>query len=290
MSNDNNKKKRFEGLLQFREALRQSIVCLQASMGERFAHSIQSSLIRSLDEAPDNASYFHLLFGMGDKHIGDVAVQKDMRDHHILARIYQQKETDLKDELSWSALQKAQVSAWLDPSDAQATSYFFRIISMACNSLQPIDLNEASSWGSVLKSQSLKKANEAFTFLKSCQSQYSFSSERLAALEDYLERLLPLLRKSQSIHLLADGASIGLIVEGQSLTALPEGMQLFFDSLAPCRAHTLAINCSRAQTQFAMFTPIRMNHVNLGVPSLKATLVISEIKRGKKQKSKPLAS
>lgn len=290
MSDDKFKKKRFEGLIHFREALRQSIVCLQASMGDRFAHSLQSELVRTLDESAPNASAFHLLFASQGRDLGQVDTKEQMRNHHVLARIYQQQATDLKDELHWNGQSDAQLSAWLDPSDAQATAYFTRLVSMVCNGSGPLDLKEASSWGSMIQSKAMRKPSDCAAFIEQCQIQFGFCHERKIAMLEFADRLLPLLRSTKSVHLLADGTSIGIMIEGQARVQLPHATQMFFDQLASCRAHTMAINCMSSQVQFAMFTPVRMNHANLGVPALKGLIVLHDLKRAKKLKTSKLAS
>ncbi len=278
MSDEKPKKKRFEGLIQFKEALRQTIVCLQASMEDRFASSLQSELVRRLDE--NTEQMHHLLFATSGA-VGKVDDSEHMTEQHLLARIYQQQSEDLRTELTCTQPDPAHITVWLDPADPLVTSYFFRLISLACNGTDSFDLKDCLAWGSVLRSQAIQDQQAAEAFVKNCSNQYGFSWDRTEIMLGFVQALAGLLQTCDSIHLVADGSYVGLLVEGKTKACLPQNLQMTMNKLASCDAHTIAINCAsdpNASTQFAMLMPIRLQSKAVCASLLKGFVVLNNVR------------
>jgi hypothetical protein len=289
MSDEKPKKKRFEGLIQFKEALRQTIVCLQASMEDRFASSLQSELVRRLDE--NTEQMHHLLFATSGS-VGKVDETQQMTEQHLLARIYQQQSENLKTELICTQPDPAHITVWLDPADPLVTSYLFRLISMACNSAETFDLKDCLAWGSVLRSQAIQDQAAAEDFVKNCSTQYGFSWDRTTIMLSFVQALSELLQSCESIHLVADGSYVGLLIEGRTKASLPQNLQMTMEKLASSDAHTLAINCPsdpNACTQFAMLMPIRLQSKAVCASLLKGFVVLNNVRRKPKTQKNKLA-
>lgn len=279
MSDEKPKKKRFEGLIQFKEALRQTIVCLQASMEDRFASSLQSELVRRLDE--NTEQMHHLLFATSGV-VGKVDESQQMTEQHLLARIYQQQSEDLRTELTCTQSDPAHITVWLDPADPLVTSYFFRLISLACNGTDAFDLKDCLAWGSVLRSQAIQDQQAAEDFVKNCSAQYGFSWDRTGIMLGFVQAISGLLQTCDSIHLVADGSYVGLLIEGKTIACLPQNLQVTVNKLASTDAHTIAINCAAdasASTQFAMLMPIRLQSKAVCASLLKGFVVLNNIRR-----------
>ncbi|MDQ3235519.1 MAG: hypothetical protein M3Q07_27225 [Pseudobdellovibrionaceae bacterium] len=279
MSEEKPKKKRFEGLIQFKEALRQTIVCLQASMEDRFASSLQSELVRRLDE--NTEQMHHLLFATSGA-VGKVDEKQQMTEQHLLARIYQQQSEDLRTELTCTQSDPAHITVWLDPADPLVTSYFFRLVSLACNGTVSFDLKDCLAWGSVLRSQAIQDQQAAEAFVKNCSTQYGFSWDRTGIMLGFVQALAELLQSCDSIHLVADGSYVGLLIEGKTKASVPQNLQATMAKLASSDAHTIAINCSAdpsISTQFAMLMPIRLQSKAVCASLLKGFVVLNNIRR-----------
>lgn len=79
------KKKRFEGLSQFKGYPRQALVCLQASLKGQIATEAQSSYLKELN---DNATtpYTSLILSLGQI-LENINSSNDLENHHALIRI-----------------------------------------------------------------------------------------------------------------------------------------------------------------------------------------------------------
>lgn len=279
MSEERPKKKRYEGLIQFKDSLRQSIVCLQASMEDRFLHSLHSAWIRKLDE--EHAPLHHLIFAMGRQSIGEVNVAQDMTDHHLLARICQQQSADLCSEIIWAKGPTPQLTAWLDPSDFTVSSLLFRMISLACDLSKSFDLKTCMAWGGVLQSANWQSAEEAQQFLRSSQKQFGLSESRVTILKAFLDRALGLLQNKGAVHFIGDGLSIGILIEGSPLEAEAETIARAIAQLPQSAAHTILINRPRDPAeplQLVILTSIRASSHFKGASMLKGFVLINNIR------------
>ena len=276
MSDDKPKKKRFEGLIQFKDGLRQTIVCLQASMEFRFASSLQSELIRKLD---DNSNLMHhLLFAEQTQKIGQIDSVEQIQPHHLLTQIYQLQGDNLRQELSGSMGGPAHLSIWLDPSDHLITSYFFRLVSLACNSSDIFDLKNCLTWGSLLYSKSSVTREAIDEFILECIQTYGFCQDRIEIMQTFINNLSPSLQTLTSIHLIADGSYIGLLIEGKTGTEFQAHLPALIQNLASSNAHTIAINSSTAPnlpSQFVMLTPLRIPNRTMSPFALKGLVLIN---------------
>lgn len=279
MADERPKKKRYEGLIQFKDSLRQSIVCLLASMENRFALSLHSALIRKLDE--DHAPRHHLIFAMGGTAIGSLESPEDISDHHLLARICQQQTADLRSEISWPEGPLPQLSVWLDPADPIVSSLLFRTISLACNLSKPFDLKDCMAWGGILNSQAWQSREQAQLFLSESQKQFGLSKLRSSVLKAFIEQALSLLQPEGQVHLLGDGLSIGLLIEGRALAAEAETIAAAIAQLPGGAAHTIIVNRPRDPAeplQLAILTAIRMSSPSRGASALKGFVLINNIR------------
>jgi hypothetical protein len=290
MSDDKPKKKRFEGLIQFREALRQSLVCLQASLDQRFATALQSKLLHNLNENPDQA--FHLLLSSQGA-IGQVDELEQITDRHLLIRIYQQQAEDLSSEITLSNSDPAQIRAWLDPTDSMVSSYFFRLASLACNNAIEFDLKHCLAWGSTLKTRPVNSGAEIEAFLSEYGQKFGLSPERSRIMREFVQALSPLLSSLKQIHLMGDGAYVGLLLEGFASEGLGKVLPNFLAQLKNSGAHTLAINIPedpKQAIQFAMLVPVRPAGKSLRVHPLRGLIILDRVRRRSPAKLKQIAS
>lgn len=286
MTEEKPKKKRFEGLIHFKEALRQTIVCLQAAMEDRFASTLQSNLIKQLDQNPEQA--FHLLFGIKQA-VGEINQASDLKSSHLLARIYQQQSEDLRQEICCPAQDLKHINMWINPSDPLMASYFFRLVSLACQGHPQFDLKDSLSWGSVMRSQEVSDVKSTLAFVESCSNQYGFTWDRQTIVQEFVQSLAPILQTFSSVHLHADGSYISFVVEGMPKADLRNQFCSWVQKLSESGAHSLAINIPEEPslpTQFAVLMPIRLQNKSVNIPYLKGFILLHQICR-KKEAEKP---
>ncbi len=278
MSEVKPKKKRYEGLIQFKDALRQTIVCLQASMDTRFAHSLHSPWLKKLDE--DHAPQHHLLFATDKGCISDGLAAKDLDENHLLACIHQQQTADLRSEISWNKGLRTKISAWVDPGDMLISSVLFRLISMACNTAIPFDLKDCLSAGGVIKSREWQQFEEGRQFIDECQTQFGLNPQRIKVFKSFLLLSQNLIKDSGKVHLIGDGLAIGILIEGLSLQ---KDANLLAAALAPLAQgnHTIIVNRPESlhePLQLAILTAIRMPSQLKGSSSLKGFVFLNNIR------------
>lgn len=248
------KKKRFEGLIHFKDSLRQTVVCLQASLSSKFATSVQSEFVRKLDEGSDDAHF--LLFSSGTQ-VGQVDEEHDLCSHHILSRIHQKEAGELADEVCWHRHDKSKVSVWIDPSDHLAASAIYRIISCICYSGQTLNLKDCQNWGSLITSHSYTDLNKAKAWLNQWQGFYQLNIERLNLIRSSLEQLTPDFTAIDQLYLSSDGTSISLIIEGELLDQLKNNLDQTVEKLRGLSYHSVIINMSD-KDQLCLTSPIRL--------------------------------
>lgn len=278
MSEEKPVKKRFEGLIHFKGALRQAVVCLQASLETRFICGVQSELIRNLDK--NTSSMHYLLFAEENFPANTVDSEQQLAAHHVLTRIYQQQNEDLCQEINCTSLDSTKISAWIDPNDPLVTHYLFRLISMVCHNQAAFDLKTCQAWGSLLQAETSAPHESAETFIRTCSLGYGFSAERTQILLSFAQALAALVKNIENIYLLADGTSMSLLIEAHPidnfLTQLPNSIP----QLANSGAHTIAINFPsdpNACTQFIVTTPVRLANKSISPFTLKGLVFLHKI-------------
>ncbi len=279
MADEKPKKKRFEGLIQFKDALRQTVVCLQAAMESRFLTSVQSALIKQLDEQAQGSAH-HLLFVTRKGDVPKVESLTDISPKHLLARIKQVPEGDIRDELKWQEEPMPHATIYLDASDQLVSQFFFQMISVACQETDSFDLSQCLTWGGALCRQNLQQKAEASQCLENWQQEYRLSADRTLIMNRFVEASAPLLGSFLNVTLMSDGSYIGLLIEGRGQTLGTEAMAQTLQILAETEAHTIVINLAKSQeavSQFLMLTPIREVNRTLNQQNLKGFILLQNM-------------
>lgn len=272
------KKKRFEGLIHFRSTLRQTMVCLQASLRNKFATSVQSEYVKSLDEGPDDAHY--LLFSSTQK-VGEVQSESEIDSHHILSRFYQKESQDLKNEVVWHHQDNAKISLWIDACDALASSELFRIISHICHSGQTLNLKACQNWGSQISLHSYQDLKTAKEWLKQWQSLFRLSQDRLDLICLALDQTVGEFQRLDQLVLASDGTCTSLIIEGQVLDQHKKDLNSALRTLRNLPLHSITLNLGEVD-QISLTSPIR-SLTNQSLPSLCSFLLIRGLKKTSSQ-------
>ncbi len=247
------KKKRFEGLIQFKDSLRLTLVCLQASLREKFATSLQSPLVAHLDSEHDTKN--HLLFSKNNA-VGHIKMLDDLNDQHILCRIYQVKGIDLSTEIFWQSTPPASLSIWIDPRDSLSTSYVYSIISYLCEKDLPLDISSCHCWGSYKIAAYHKSQSASQAWLTQWKDELGLDEERVRLYARILRMGWKQFSNVTSIIITSDGTYISLTIEGKLKQC--QNMQGFIIPLCQLPVHIVTVNYDTTD-QIDFCIPIRMN-------------------------------
>lgn len=247
------KKKRYEGLIQFKDALRQSVVCLQASLAGGFATKLQSNLVNALDEASES-SHFLLFSSAGE--VGEVNDSDQISDHHILAFIRQKKPEEEKLEIVWHENPLAKLSLWIDPKDHLAVGEFFRIVTHLCRSQQRLQLDTCQNWGSVVDHYDFKDLDQAKLELAEWCERFQLSEERIRSLGRALEESEKFYSNIESFHLGSDGSNLSIILEGHLKSEVKSDPKQLLTNLSALPYHNIVVKTDD-HDQLAFSSPIR---------------------------------
>jgi hypothetical protein len=279
MSEEKPKKKRFEGLIQFKDALRQIVVCLQASMETRFMTAVQSELVKKLDESTPGSH--HLLFAMGNEPASPIGSEEQLEQRHLLAHITQTQGEDIRGEIRWTESKHIKASIWIDSSDILMANYFFWLVSVACQPGKTFQLQQCLNWGGAISSQNVSNPKEIEACLNYWQKHFHLSYARSQAMSHFLQKASPLLRSVDQMSILSDGTFVGIMVEGQTASEDSERRQATIQSLTDVEAHSITINLAREAdgiTQILMITPIREANKALNQPNLRGFVVLEQMR------------
>ena len=207
------KKKRYEGLIQFKDFLRQNLVCLQAAMQSSFATAVQSPLVATLDAT--HTDCHHLLLGL--KAHNDLSkVTKLTKSDYLLMRIVQLQE-QLFSPISWK-LGDNHIGVWIDASDSLANQYLFNLLNNLVLDKGRLDRRTHHHWGSVSKQYTVSTKEDAVKNMMHCLGHKQVETSVLDQLENAIYGLWPKLEKPETISISSDGQYISLTVNGRLFT------------------------------------------------------------------------
>ncbi|MFW7377543.1 MAG: hypothetical protein ACOH5I_01890 [Oligoflexus sp.] len=268
------KKKRFEGLIHFKDSLRQTAVCLQASLNNKIATSVQSEFVKQLDAGPEDVHF--LLFSSADQ-VGLVSREDEMTSHHILSRFHQKTSDELAKEIEWHLHEKTKVSVWIDPIDHLAANAFYRIISHVCYSGQTLNLKHCQNWGSLITDHSYSDLQQAKVWLAQWQSLFQLNQERLNLIRNSLDQTHAYFTDIDNLYLTSDGTCVSLIIEGElqqhNKTNLTQTVRLLRD----LTFHSVTLNLGE-RDQLCLTSPIRLNSAQHPSP-LKSFILIKGLQK-----------
>ncbi len=279
MSDEKPKKKRFEGLIQFKEALRQIVVCLQASMESRFMTAIQSELVKKLDESTSGSH--HLLFAMGSESAKPIESETQLEPRHLLTQITQTQGEDVRSEIKWSQSHMTKASVWIDSSDILMANFFFWLISVACRPNKTFHLQDCVNWGGAVFSKTITRANDIDVCLQDWQQRFQLSYARQVLMNDFTKASVELLKESTQLSLLSDGSFVGLLIEGRRADCSAEELCKKLQALTQIEAHSITLNLANSAdgiTQILMLSPIRESNKSLNVASLRGFIVLENMR------------
>ncbi|SMF22434.1 hypothetical protein [Pseudobacteriovorax antillogorgiicola] len=260
------KKKRFEGLIHFKDSLRQTIVCLQASLKQGFATESQSPLIAKLNQ--DQEEVYFLLFS-SNRNVGQISELNQLSHHHLLAFIHQIHADDITSAVRWHQYPQAAISIWMDPSDRLASNYMHNLISQVCQKTQSIDFTRCHGWGSHRTQLNLGNGKQANDWLGKWHEDYGTDEDRAAIMSQLLSEGQSFFSEVQKVSISSDGTYTTLTIDGKLSSRDQQGMKHTLENLKRLPAHIIGINLgNKDQVEFCV--PIR---VTTATP-LKAVFVI----------------
>ncbi|MBC7531427.1 MAG: hypothetical protein H7318_07600 [Oligoflexus sp.] len=268
------KKKRYEGLIQFQDPLRQVMVCLQAALEERFTTGAQLDFLKLRDSS--EASHF-LLTSDGST-VGEMAGGLESR--HLLMRVEQ-----LGRELpSWLTPElDNKIAAWIDSTDPLTAQYFYQVLAHAVSGSESFCLKQVSAWGA---------ATETWTASNILKPDW-LGCERHELLGKFTSEATPLFRKIEKQRLATDGCSVALLLEGPTDLAWKDLPAEALARLAKADRHLIAVNfisTPERRLQIAYITPMRLPLKDLQASTLKGFLLLRDIKETAKLSKSVLAS
>lgn len=268
------KKKRYEGLIQFQDPLRQVLVCLQAALAERFTTGAQLDFLKLRDSG--EASHF-LLTSDGST-VGEMG--KGLENRHLLMRIEQLGQalpTWLTPELD------NKIAAWIDSTDALTAQYFYQLLAQAVSGNDSFCLKQVSAWGANI---------ETWTDSKILKPDW-LGRERRELLGLFTQDASPLFKKIEKQSLATDGCSVALLLEGPTHLNWKDLSSEAFTRLAKADRHLVAVNfmsTPKHRLQIAYITPMRLPLKDLQASTLKGFLLLRDIKETAKLSKSVLAS
>jgi len=272
------KKKRFEGLIHFKDSLRQTAVCLQASLTDKFATSVQSEFVRQLDAGSEDVHF--LLFSSSDQ-VGQVSCEDEISSHHILSRIQQKESIQLSSEVEWHQHDKTKISVWIDPTDQLAANAFYRVISHICYTNQTLNLRDCQNWGSLITEHSYSELKQGKAWLSQWQSLFQLNSERLNLIRSSLDQVTPYFADIDNLYLTSDGTCVSLIIEGEIQEQNKNNLTQTIRFLRDLAFHSITVNFG-ARDQISFTSPIRL-HASQQQSALKSFLLIKGLEKGSSQ-------
>ncbi|MBC7661099.1 MAG: hypothetical protein H7249_15480 [Chitinophagaceae bacterium] len=264
------KKKRYEGVIQFQDPLRQALVCLQAALAERFVTGAQDDYLKLID-TPEAS---HFLMTSDGSPVGDLSL--GLQSRHLLLRI-EQLENSLP---KWQAPDfYRKIAAWIDSSDPLTTQFLFQVLAQAASPHSTsFDLSSLLAWGTAVDS-SLNPKNSSF------QKPW-LDTEHTRLLQAFKGDAEGLFKKVEKQSLAADGCSVSFLLEGPtslSWQALADGA---LKKLAKMDHHLVALNYTsgpKPRLQCAYLMPMRLPLKDLQTSSLKGFLLLCDIKEAAKK-------
>jgi hypothetical protein len=257
------KKKRFEGLIQFQDPLRQAMVCLQASLAERFTTGAHIDFLKTRDSVEAS----HFLLTSDGSIIGEM--EKGLEERHLLMRV-EQLDQNLP---RWQSPElDNKITAWLDSSDALTSQYFYQILAQASGGTSPFDLRHVSAWGA---------SQDSWTDTKTLKIEPWMNRERIELLNSFRTDASSLFSKLEVQSVSTDGCSVALLLEGECGLQWKDCASEAIKNLAKANRHLLAINYisgPKPRLQIAYITPMRLPLKDLQASTLKGFLLMRDIK------------
>lgn len=267
------KRKRFEGLIQFQEPLRQALVCIQASGAARFATAIQSEFLQARN-TPDLS---HFLLTSDGSAIGDLT--KGIEAKHLLMAVEQLEEG----EVSWkhkTPRPDVKISAWVNSGDPLVCQQLYCLLAAAGNNQSTFDLNELSPTGTLKNS------------FKDSMNKVWVKGERQDLFEDFMRDAGKIFQAEKTV-VASDGCTVSLLVEGFTNLKAAEAHVLAIKHLKKATRHLVIVNYiggPRPRLQCVYLTPMRLPLKELQSSAHKGFVLLRDIKETAQLAKSVLAS
>ncbi|MES2744882.1 MAG: hypothetical protein V4655_05620 [Bdellovibrionota bacterium] len=267
------KKKRFEGLIQFQEPLRQALVCIQASFPNRFATAAQSSLLAGLN----TPHLSHFLMATDGPEFGEDT--PSLEANHLLMTVEQldDDQTDWKNQVPSSDVK---IAAWINSADPLACTQMFSLLAAGVSHAATLDLSQLSVLGALQ------------TTLNESQSQSWMQGERVHLFEDFASDAEKIFRVEKKT-VTTDGCTVSLFVEGETTLNAEKAFEAAIKILKNSERHLVIVNYIgglKPRLQCVFLTPMRLPLKELQTSSLKGFVLLRDIKETAKLAKSVLAS
>ena len=244
------KKKRYEGLIQFKDFLRQNLVCLQAALQGSFATAVQCPLVARLDQL--DLGCYHLIVGFGRDHDLSAAVTATS-DEQLLIQLHQKLDQPLSQLVE--GLRETQVGVWIDSADLLAGQYFYNILANLMLQKGELDRRNQHSWGSVTTSFAVSDHQSMIQAAQNWLHEKQIERPVADQIQLQIKSVWPLLKNPQSFALSSDGSYLSLTITG-SFIANHDDFNALLLQLKEIPSHCITLS-SWGSDQIDFCIPIR---------------------------------
>lgn len=255
------KKKRFEGLIQFQEPLRQALVSLQAAHGDRFATAFQSDFLK----AKDTTDLSHFILTSDGSTIGDLT--RGLEARHLMISI-EQLSDNVMDWKKTKLDPDAKISAWLSSGDPLACQQLYSLLALASSEARTFDLKSLKTLGA-LSLPFETAAGEAW-----------MSEERMSHFKDFEADASRIMRTDKRT-IVTDGCTVSLIIEGNTKLSADKAFEKALIKLRKNTRHFVGVNYvggSKPRLQCVYLTPMRLPLKELQTSALRGFVLLRDIK------------
>ena len=255
------KKKRFEGLIQFHEPLRQALTSIQAAHPSRFATSFQSDFIKHRD-TPELS---HFLLALNGSEIGEIP--NDRQPHHLLMAIerLEDAQIDWKKKLPENDVN---IAAWLNSGDLLVCQQVYRILAAAASNQETFGLDQLLPKGAIKSS------------FESSEGKPWMGEERLELFKDFKKDTSKIFKAEKST-ISTDGCTVSLMIEGDTNLSWEKASKKLVTGLKSASRHLVIVNYTsgpNARLQCVYLTPMRLPLKELQTVVLKGFVLLRDIK------------
>ena len=267
------KKKRFEGLIQFKEPLRQALACIHAANSRRFATSLQSDFVKHRN-TPELS---HFLLGSDDSAIEDMS--NGISPRHTLLAIEQLGEAPLL----WKRSRPepdVKIFAWLNSADHLACQQLYLLLAAALGDHKTLDLNDLSVSGTIK------------TVFTQAKDRSWMGSERTQLFTEF-EKDTAKIFKAQKTTVRTDGCTVSILVEGHTNLSQEQASDLAISHLKNPSRHLVIVNYlggPKPRLQCVYFTPMCLPLKEVQATAIQGFVVLRDIKTPAKVRKTMLAS
>jgi hypothetical protein len=258
------KKKRYEGLMQFQERLRQALACIQASFPGRFSPADQSEQLKGL-----NTHYLsHFLLNAQSAETNET-----MSGSSPLLMAIEQLSDDPTDWKYPSPADDVKISAWLDSGDPLACSQMFWLLAAGLSEHPVFDLNQLFARGSVRST------------LVEAMSQSWMSHERTELFDSFRQDAEQIFSAENTL-VSTDGCSVSLVMQGSTSLSSEKAFEAAIKHLKSSERHLVIFSYEggeKPRIQCAFLTPMRLPLKEPQSFALKGFVLLRDIKKTAKQ-------